>query len=272
MGNVGSSLAERHVSPDNNVHIIPDRPRSLHYRPSTPRARTESVRAYPDSTQSSGYIPSESVHSIPDDEYFPQSALRSTVSRDQISDDDMPLSTRQRRRGSFVDLTNEATSPPTLNRRRTQPRSLKRAAEDAIAESSGPAKRTRPASVIEELDLTNENPSAEDELLAHQQAATVAAQQASEASGGPQKIGKRQCIICMENYTNMTATHCGHVYCHECLTQALKAGERAGERKTGTCPVCRKSVKRPKDGKPGQMISINFMKKSAFEGKGRQGR
>jgi hypothetical protein len=61
---------------------------------------------------------------------------------------------------------------------------------------------------VEEVDLLDEAPSVEEELLQAQQKATIKAQQ-EEVAAGPQKIGKRQCIICMENLTNATATACG---------------------------------------------------------------
>ena len=71
----------------------------------------------------------------------------------------------------------------------------------------------------------------------------------------------------MEKYTDATITHCGHIYCHECLTQALQFGEKNSDKGIGNCPVCRKTVSRKKGN---QMIVVNFMKKSAFNGKGRR--
>ena len=62
-------------------------------------------------------------------------------------------------------------------------------------------------------------------------------------------------------------THCGHIYCHECLTQALLAGEKNSERSIGNCPVCRKPVSRRKQN---QVIPLAFMKKSAYKGKARR--
>jgi hypothetical protein len=121
---------------------------------------------------------------------------------------------------------------------------------------------------IEQLDLTNEAPSAEEELAQAQTAAAVLAQQAATSASGPLKIGQRQCIICMENFTNITITACGHVYCHECLTQALLAGEKNSEGGKANCPVCRKQVSRKAKN---QVIPLLFMKRSAFKGKARRG-
>jgi hypothetical protein len=61
---------------------------------------------------------------------------------------------------------------------------------------------------IEEIDLAEEGIKAEEKVLQAQQKAAIQAQQAGE-DGGPHRIGQRQCVICMENFTNITATHCG---------------------------------------------------------------
>ena len=177
----------------------------------------------------------------------------------------MPATTRHRgQRNSVVDLT---TGPSSPREPAPRPRSLKRAAQDAEAGRSTKKSKKSPPQQIDELDLTNEAPSAEEELRQAQQEKAIAAQQADQEPSGPLKIGKRQCIICMESYTNATVTHCGHIYCHECLTQALIAGEKNSERSIGNCPVCRKPVNRKK---ASQMIPLAFMKKSTFKGKGRK--
>lgn len=66
----------------------------------------------------------------------------------------------------------------------------------------------------------------------------------------------------MEPYTNATVTSCGHIYCHECLTQALLAGEKNNERGEGNCPVCRKKVKRSAKG---ALVPVSFMTRAKFE-------
>ncbi len=119
---------------------------------------------------------------------------------------------------------------------------------------------------VEEMDLTNEAPSAEEELAQAQQQELLKAQRA-EGAAGPQKMGKRTCIICLDNITNATVTSCGHMFCHECLTQAVLAAEKNSEKGVGGCPVCRKVVNRKKER---QMIPIAFMKKSQFKGKARR--
>ena len=176
----------------------------------------------------------------------------------------MPNTRRSgRNRDTIVDLTSEVSSPPRANTR-----ARKRSADDTSAAASRAPKRTRRPSEadpkVEELDLTNEAPSAEEELLQSQQRATIAAQQAALESSKPLRIGQRQCIICMEPYTNATVTSCGHIYCHECLTQALLAGEKNNDRAVSNCPVCRKQVKRTTKG---ALVPVSFMTKAAFKGK-----
>jgi hypothetical protein len=184
----------------------------------------------------------------------------------------MPTARRRNGRNSVVDLTDLPSSPTSPPPR--QPTSLKRAAESSNKPSTPKRRRLiknedsedeKENNNVEELDLTNEAPNAEEELAQTQQQLLLTTQQ--ENSTGPLNLGKRTCIICMEPFTNATITSCGHMYCHECLTQALIAGEKSSEKGIGNCPVCRKPVNRKKGH---QMIPIAFMKKSAFKGKAKR--
>ncbi|KAJ1335588.1 E3 ubiquitin-protein ligase complex SLX5-SLX8 subunit SLX8 [Microdochium nivale] len=51
------------------------------------------------------------------------------------------------------------------------------------------------------------------------------------------KLGKFQCVICMDDVTALTVTHCGHLFCSECLHSALHIDSNKK-----TCPVCRTKV------------------------------
>ncbi|KAI1758795.1 hypothetical protein GGR53DRAFT_204538 [Hypoxylon sp. FL1150] len=51
------------------------------------------------------------------------------------------------------------------------------------------------------------------------------------------KIGAFQCVICMDNCDSLTVTHCGHLFCSECLHSALHI-----DNMKKTCPVCRTKV------------------------------
>lgn len=151
--------------------------------------------------------------------------------------------TRRSQRTSVVDLT-EGSPRSTTSR---QPKRSRSTDADA-ASSSTRTKRRKASRDIEEIDLANEAPSAEEELLQAQQQEAIRTQQQATEDAIPQKIGQRSCIICLENFTNCTATACGHFFCHECLITALRAAAKNSDRGTGSCPVCRKSLKENKKG------------------------
>ena len=175
-----------------------------------------------------------------------------------------PHARRARSSNGVVDLTVDSSpaSPPS------RPGGRKRSAPDSLR---GQSSKRRKATIdpesaydaaIEQLDLTNEALDADEELTA-----ALVAQQNASTSSGPLKIGQRQCIICMEPFTNITITACGHIYCHECLTQALLAGERNSESGKANCPVCRKQVNRKVKN---QVIPLSFMTKEKWRGKARR--
>ncbi|KAK7952520.1 uncharacterized protein PG986_008248 [Apiospora aurea] len=51
------------------------------------------------------------------------------------------------------------------------------------------------------------------------------------------KLSKFQCVICMDDVSNLTVTHCGHLFCSECLHSALHIDSNKK-----CCPVCRSKV------------------------------
>ncbi|CAK7237581.1 hypothetical protein SBRCBS47491_010028 [Sporothrix bragantina] len=61
------------------------------------------------------------------------------------------------------------------------------------------------------------------------------------AAPGPKKtlvrLSAQQCVICMDNMTNLTTTHCGHIFCGECLHASLSM-----ESARRICPICRTKV------------------------------
>ena len=169
--------------------------------------------------------------------------------------------TRATSNGSVADVP---TSPHTSSSRAGQ----KRPAASGLGPPPLPhasKRRRQPASGdddSEAIDLTTgstEHLTTTDALLATQQEAAIKAQQPTETA--PTKIGARTCIICMDSFTNASVTACGHIYCHECLTQALIASEKASERGQGNCPVCRKPIDRKKTNK---IIPLSFMTKEEF--------
>ncbi|PHH50072.1 Helicase-like transcription factor [Ceratocystis fimbriata CBS 114723] len=51
------------------------------------------------------------------------------------------------------------------------------------------------------------------------------------------RLATFQCAICMDHATKLTVTHCGHMFCLECLSNALRS-----EYETNKCPICRQKV------------------------------
>lgn len=196
-------------------------------------------------------------------------------------------STRRTSGGDVVDLTS-ATSPAPLADEEGRPLRKRRRVEDPTTASSSGSKRPRPARTttatsaratpdpdheVETLDLTG-NPRLDSDLLllAAEQTKTILQQNAPNAAVGPQRLGKHTCPICLGELTDASVTVCGHLHCHECLWQAIRAGERTSERKTGNCPVCRKglSVSGKKKG-AGGVVVVNFLTRKGWEaGQGRR--
>ncbi|KAH8169714.1 zinc finger, c3HC4 type (RING finger) domain-containing protein [Sarocladium implicatum] len=51
------------------------------------------------------------------------------------------------------------------------------------------------------------------------------------------KLAAFQCVICMDDVTSLTVTHCGHLYCAACLHSSLHTGATKGR-----CPMCRQKL------------------------------
>ncbi|KAK4505669.1 hypothetical protein PRZ48_003634 [Zasmidium cellare] len=226
-----------------------------------------------------GYIPGALFGESDNGNDTPHSTQPSTRVSDRASEDFVTLEedtdaeeglsamapTRRsttRRQSATVDLTASASSA-AASRQRSSIR--KRSADSNAAGEGRASKRGRVSQEnIEEIDLSKDPPTAEEELLQKQQQEAIKQQQAADENQGPFKIGKRTCIICMENFTNCTIASCGHFYCHECLIQALIAGEKNSDRGHGTCPQCRKPLSR-NNKKKRDIITLSFMKKETFE-------
>ncbi|PKS13292.1 hypothetical protein jhhlp_000063 [Lomentospora prolificans] len=57
------------------------------------------------------------------------------------------------------------------------------------------------------------------------------------------KLGGFQCAICMDHATSLTVTHCGHLFCGDCLVSALNI-----ENQKNKCPICRQKIEnKPRD-------------------------
>ncbi|KAH7159970.1 hypothetical protein B0J13DRAFT_117933 [Dactylonectria estremocensis] len=51
------------------------------------------------------------------------------------------------------------------------------------------------------------------------------------------KLAAFQCVICMDDVSILTVTHCGHLYCAQCLHSSLHV-----EATKGKCPMCRQKL------------------------------
>ncbi|KAG7001642.1 E3 ubiquitin-protein ligase complex slx8-rfp subunit slx8 [Fusarium oxysporum f. sp. conglutinans] len=52
------------------------------------------------------------------------------------------------------------------------------------------------------------------------------------------KLAAFQCVICMDDCSNLTVTVCGHLYCASCLHRSIH-----GHATKGQCPMCRHDMK-----------------------------
>ncbi|CAI9629836.1 l-lactate dehydrogenase a [Alternaria burnsii] len=172
----------------------------------------------------------------------------------------MPPTTRARPQASrpdrlangYVDLTSAPDSSPTgTARKRESPTpgpSAKRQkrGDGSAAGVDDKVEEDEKVEKVDEVDLT-EPRSPLQEALQKQQADAVKAQAKPEET--VTTFNSFNCVICMDNPTDLTATACGHLFCHTCLMEALIAGEnRTGphETKRSQCPVCRKNISRNK--------------------------
>jgi len=165
-----------------------------------------------------------------------------------------PAQTRKRTAAQAVDI--EPSSPsdhesgPSRKRQR-RPRQDRPTSPQSDAIQSG-GSRAAPIEIedIDAIDVEEDENPAKDALkdaLQKQREEQVKAQR--EESDKPLKLNNLSCVICMEPVTNITATSCGHIFCHHCLIAALNAGEarrRPGEAKRSQCPNCRKNLDKNK--------------------------
>ncbi|KAF7909365.1 uncharacterized protein EAF01_003083 [Botrytis porri] len=155
-----------------------------------------------------------------------------------------------------VDLTDSSPAmvPPPERRRAlsgtslrpaalTRPKSPKRRKPDLS--KSTPVKRrklspseTKPEEDVEVVDLAENSNLEEYEAAKAKRQEDLIKQQNQDEATKPVKLVEFQCIICMDNPTDLTVTHCGHLFCSECLHSALHAGNNGRK----SCPVCRTSI------------------------------
>ncbi|KAI0528023.1 hypothetical protein F5B22DRAFT_583313 [Xylaria bambusicola] len=182
---------------------------------------------------------------------------------------DMPPSSTRRRipnRGA-VDLTKRepdlettnsgvdpsiplATMPPATRRRSiasgTDSGVRKRRPSAATSPTSRPSKARRKDSIcrrndqsspFDDDDLQNLGGGGDLETIDLSNATEVPAEILAPKVDNRVKIGNFQCVICMDDTTALTVTHCGHLFCSECLHSSLHI-----DTMKRACPVCRSKV------------------------------
>ncbi|ATZ53007.1 hypothetical protein BCIN_08g06210 [Botrytis cinerea B05.10] len=158
----------------------------------------------------------------------------------------------------IVDLTDSSPAmvpPPEIRRALSgpnlrpatsaRPNSPKRRKPSAGISKSASAKRrklspsaTQPEEDVEVVDLAENSNLEEYEAAKAKRQEDLIKQQNQDEATKPVKLVEFQCIICMDNPTDLTVTHCGHLFCSECLHSALHAGNNGRK----SCPVCRTSI------------------------------
>lgn len=147
-----------------------------------------------------------------------QHATSNSQVLDLDTDDEGPMAPsrrRQPRNTNSNDLVDLTQSPNMLSASDPkQARTRKRSSDSAGGDGASANKRTKrspgSAGKCEEEELQEEAPSAEEELLQAQQRDALKLQEEKKDEGGT-RIGKRTCIICLENYTNATTSSCGEL-------------------------------------------------------------
>jgi hypothetical protein len=182
----------------------------------------------------------------------------------------------QPRREALLPRRSRSRSP-----RQSSPPIRQRSESDLRLRSS--SSRPKSESPVESIDLTavDEKTSAAD-VHARPVADGVASQKLTSDTGRT-PLTSYKCPICMETPTDITATICGHLFCHRCIIETLKWSEdqrgenMPGHRAKGVCPVCRKELRRlDTDQKGRTLVPLSIMqvqqmrqqKKTDVKGKG----
>ncbi|KAI9051549.1 hypothetical protein LZ554_004595 [Drepanopeziza brunnea f. sp. 'monogermtubi'] len=152
--------------------------------------------------------------------------------------EDMPES-------SFVDLTGSSPVAQTAMAH-SRKRSAATPEEGRVSKASRTSISKGPSGfkddLVGTLNLVDIATNEEYEAQKAKDQAELVKQQNQEEATRSIKLGEFQCIICMDSPNDLTVTFCGHLFCSECLFQALYAGDKK------CCPVCRSNISAPKPG------------------------
>lgn len=177
------------------------------------------------------------------------------------SSSQLPSQHRTRRRSSTATLpsrSNQTTIPSQSSSKRRRTSITPTGAHNR---TSQPTPTFSTAKSIEQIDLSLDSDPDDIALsstLGKQRFDAIASQSASSAikpttspnSRGHTKLNTLQCTVCLDTPKDLTATSCGHTFCHSCLMDWLVAAERdgGGQGRRSNCPACRKPISRVKKG------------------------
>ncbi|WYZ40121.1 hypothetical protein EsH8_IV_000462 [Colletotrichum jinshuiense] len=242
----GTQQANRVPSPPNQVGRHPP---GTSLRPNRPASNTNT------SSQNRAVATVASQRPTPHPTYLDSEVEESLfVSSDEESKDTMPVQTR-RRASTIISSDHEpddVVAPTT--RKRTAPSSAPTrgaAAPKRRRTSQTQATRTQITSSAPQETVPNtesdifgdeEDESDKGKVKDGDVIDLAVANEVPEEMRVPKedkriKISAFQCVICMDDVTALTVTHCGHLFCSECLHSALNVDATKNK-----CPICRQKV------------------------------
>ncbi|GAW22268.1 hypothetical protein ANO14919_118040 [Xylariales sp. No.14919] len=162
----------------------------------------------------------------------------------------MPVTTRRRSLTSVADSAVRKRRPSVVASPYSRPNKVRRKVPSIDYDDQ--------SSPFDDDDLSGLNGYDGSETIDLSNATEVPAELMAPKVDNRVKIGKFQCVICMDDTTALTVTHCGHLFCSECLHSSLHIDSMKR-----TCPVCRSKVdlrdKRKKTAKTYYPLELKVM-------------
>lgn len=178
----------------------------------------------------------------------PPSPSRTTTQQTNLTNDSV-LITDEEEEGNTPNTSFSDDMPPTTRRgshqsQRLEPPSKRRRTSAARRPSTGTGNKLEPIK-LDDDGLFSDTPVRKPTEDAVDDLPTLDLTNATEVPEELQpprqdnriKLAAFQCVICMDDVTNLTVTHCGHLYCAECLHSSIHSGATKGR-----CPMCRQKL------------------------------
>ncbi|KAK4650456.1 hypothetical protein QC762_707580 [Podospora pseudocomata] len=132
------------------------------------------------------------------------------------------------------------SSKSQLSHARTAPQTTpRRASNGSISAAGSGTKRKREAFESDDDDLFGDNDLEVVDLVDKDVADLTSEEKEKEEDRKKNwvKLSQFQCVICMDDVTDLTVTYCGHLFCSECLHSALQITPHKR-----ICPICRQKI------------------------------